>query len=94
MRARVANRPLFEHPLPPHPRPCPLLNLELSFISRAEKNLLQERKKFAKVQSNRGCVAQPTENRVLTFFFFFGGHHVREQYFYMVASKKKKKVNT
>ena len=71
------------------PRPCPLLNLELSFISRAEKNLLQEWKKFAKVQSNRGCVAQPMENRELTFFFF-GGHHVCEQYFYMVASKKKK----
>ena len=53
------------------PRPCPLLNLELSFISRAEKNLLQERKKFAKVQSNCGCVAQPMENRVLTFFFLF-----------------------
>ena len=49
----------------------PLLNLELSFISRAEKNLLQERKNFAKVQSNRGCVAQPMENQVLTFLFFF-----------------------
>ena len=88
---RVANRPLFQRTvLYLNPRPCPLLNLELSFISRAEKNLLQERKNFAKVQSNRGCVAQPMENRVLTFFFC-GGHHVREQYFYMVASKKKKK---
>ena len=101
---RVANRPLFQRTVLylNHPRLCPLLNLELSFISRAEKNLLQERKKFAKVQSNRGCVAaQPMENRVLTFFvflfffFFFGSHHVREQYFYRVASKKKKKmVNT
>ena len=83
-KSRVANRPLFQRiVLYLNPRPCPLLNLELSFISRAEKNLLQERKKlFAKVQSNRGCVAQPMEN------------HVREQYFYMVASKKKKKVNT
>ena len=85
-KSRVANRPLFEPP-----RPCPLLNLELSFISRAEKNLLQELKKFAKVQCNRVCVAQPMKNRVLTFFFIFGGHHVHEQYFYMVASKKKKK---
>ena len=71
--ARVANRPLFQRAvlyLNPPPRPCPLLNLELSFICRAEKNLLQERKYFAKVQSNRGCVAQPMENRVLTFFFW------------------------
>ena len=50
------------------PRPCSLLNLELSFISRAEKNLLQERKNFAKAQSNRGCVG--LENRALSFFFF------------------------
>ena len=69
---RVANHPLFQRTvLYLNPRPCPLLKLELSFISRAKKNLLQKRKKFAKVQSNRGCVAQPMEYRVLTFFFFW-----------------------
>ena len=69
-QTRIANRPLFQRTvLYLNPPSCPLLNLELSFICRAEKNLLQERKKFAKVQSKRGCVAQPMENRVLTFFF-------------------------
>ena len=100
---RVANRPLFQRTVLylNHPRPCPLLNLELSFISRAEKNLLQKRKKFAKVQSNRGCVAaQPMENRVLTFFcfsflfFFLEATMSASSIFTGWPPKKKKMVNT
>ena len=48
-------------------------------------------KKFAKVQSNRGCVAQPMENLVLTFFFFWRPPRPRAVFIHGGLQKKKKK---
>ena len=89
---RVANRSLFD---PPLPRRCPLLKLELSFICRAEKNLLQERKKICKsTVQPRLCSTTHGIPGVDLFFFLVATMFASSIFTWWPPKTKQKKRST